>query len=230
METTLHRQLKALYADDPDCREVVVNGYRIDAIADGRLIEIQSAPLAAIRRKVAALVERHRVLVVKPLAARTLIVRRARRQGPVVSQRYSPSRETLYHLFAELVHFVDVFPHPRLELEVLLVEQEEHRRPRRRPRWRSKDYRVDDRLLREVHSRLRLGTPADLNALLPPHLPDPFTTADLATAAAIPRWLAQKVAYCLRKTGAASVAGKQRNTIVYRLLPAAKPAASRRAA
>jgi hypothetical protein len=217
METTLHRQLKALYADDPDCREVVVNGFRIDAIADGRLVEVQSAPLAAIRRKVAALLERHRVLVVKPLAARTLIVRRDRRGGPVVSQRYSPSRETLLHLFVELVHFVEVFPHPRLALEVLLVEQEEHRRTRRRRRWRGKDYRVDDRLLREVHSRLRLDTAADLAALLPPDLPPTFTTADLAAAAGIPRWLAQKSAYCLRKTGTAVSVGKQRHAVLYQL-------------
>ncbi|HUG90107.1 MAG TPA: hypothetical protein VML55_04685 [Planctomycetaceae bacterium] len=216
METTIHRQLKALYAGDPDCREVRVNGFRIDAIAEGRLVEIQSAPLSAIRRKVAALLERHRVLVVKPLAERTFIVRRGRRGGPVESQRYSPARETLFHLFVELVHFVDVFPHPRLDLDVLLVEQEEHRRPQVRRRWRSKEYRVDDRLLRRVNSRVRLRTAEDLGALLPAGLPAPFTTAEISRAAAVPRWLAQKIAYCLRKTGAIAPIGKRRNTILYR--------------
>ncbi|MBW3540618.1 MAG: hypothetical protein KY476_10120 [Planctomycetes bacterium] len=230
METTLHRQLKALYADDPNCREVLVDGYRIDAIADGRLVEIQSAPLAAIRRKVAALLERHRVRVVKPLAERTLIVRRARRGGPIVSKRYSPARESLYHLFVELVHFVDVFPHPRLEVDVLLVEQEEHRLPRRKRRWRSKDYRVEDRELREVRTSLTLCSAGDLIALLPPGLPSTFTTADLAATAAVPRWLAQKIAYCLRKTGSATVLGKLRRAVVYELTASCAAGPGREAA
>jgi hypothetical protein len=195
----------------------VVNGFRIDAIAGGRLIEIQSAPLAAIRRKVAALLERHRVLVVKPLAARTLIVKRARRRGPVKSQRYSPARAGLLDVFAELVHFIDVFPHPRLDLEILLVEQEEHRRPAPKRRWRSKGFRVDDRRLLSVNERLCLSTAGDLAALLPAGLPAAFTTSDIARAAGIPRWLAQKAAYCLRKSGALASIGKQRGAVVYEI-------------
>ena len=229
METTLHQQLKTLYAGDPDCREVVVNGFRIDAIADGRLIEIQSAPLAAIRRKVRALLERHRVLVVKPLAERTLIVRRARR-GPVESQRYSPARASLLNVFAELVHFIDVFPHPRLELEILLVEQEEHRRPAPKRRWRSKGFRVDDRRLLSVNQRLRLSTAGDLAALLPAGLPVAFTTSDIARNAGIPRWLAQKAAYCLRKAGGLASIGKQRGAVVYQMADADGTAEPLRAA
>ena len=70
METTLHRQLKSLYAVDSSQQEVTVDGYRIDAIADGRLIEIQYGSLGAIRDKIQALLVNHAVLVVKPLAAR----------------------------------------------------------------------------------------------------------------------------------------------------------------
>ena len=60
----------------------------------------------------------HDVHVVKPLAARKYLV--TRRRGKVVSARYSPSRETIYDLFYDLVHFVGVFPHPRLALEAVL--------------------------------------------------------------------------------------------------------------
>jgi hypothetical protein len=215
METTLHRQLKALYAPG-ESQEVALRGYRIDAIADdGRLVEIQQASLGAISRKVARLLEEHRVLVVKPLAARTYLVTRNRPQGQITSARYSPSRESWLHVFLDLVHFVGVFPHPRLTLEVVLTEQEEHRVPARRRRWRSKGYRVTDRLLRCVHGRLQLETAADLATLLPAGLAEPFSTADLARAANIPRWLAQKMAYCLRKTGTLRVTGKQRNAVLY---------------
>ncbi len=146
VESTLHRQLKALYGGSPGDCEVVVGGYRIDALAKGRLIEIQRASLSAIRSKIAELLESHRVTLVKPIPARTLITRRQRSGGDVASQRYSPLRRNVLHLFEELVHFGTVFPHPRLELEVILVEQEEQRIPRRKRRFNGPDYRVEDRL------------------------------------------------------------------------------------
>lgn len=216
METTLHRQLKAVYCDDPDGREVVVDGYRIDAIVGDELIEIQQAGLAALRDKVHDLLKSHRVRVVKPLAARKVLVKRKRRGGKVQSTRVSPKHATRFDLFDELVHFVTVFPHPRLTFEVLLTEQEEHRVGARKRRWRDKGYRVEDRHLVAITDRFTLRTPADLRTLLPPDLPQPFSTADIAEHAGIPRWLAQKAAYCLRQTGTAKLDGKTGNTLLYR--------------
>ena len=213
METTLHRELKRMYAPDAAGCEVSLAGFRIDAVDGGRLVEIQYGSLAAIRDKVRALLGGHTVHVVKPLAARKYLVTRKRRGGRIVSARYSPLRETHHHLFDDLVHFVGIFPHPNLTLEAVLTEQEEHRVPVKK-RW-GRRYRVDDRLLRGIVSRCCLRTAADLLSLLPAGLPCPFTTGDLATAAEIPRWLAQKMAYCLRKTGAAEEVGKRGNSLLY---------------
>jgi len=228
VETSLHRQLKSLYGGAQESRqEVQVDGYRIDAIEarTGRLIEIQSAPLAALRDKVRRLLEaEHKVLVVKPLVGNKRLIYRDCPDGEIRSTRKSPLQESWYHLFLEMVHFVGVFPHPGLTLEVLLTTQEEHRLPPQRRRRRAR-YRVQDRVLVGVDSRLRLRTAADLRKLLPPGLPPQFSTADLARVAGIPRWLAQKMAYCLRKTEAVQIAGKQRNTILY-----AVPSRRRRAA
>ena len=101
----------------------------------------------------------------------------------------------------------------------------EHRVTRVRRRRRGPDFRVEDRLLVDVVSTQRLKTAADLRKLLPATLPAKFTTGDLALHAAIPRWLAQKMAYCLKKTGAIDVVGKQGNAWIY-----ATPRRSRRAA
>jgi len=215
MESSLHRQLKELYGGSPEDCEVTVEGFRIDAIADGRLVEIQRASLSAIRAKIARLIERHRVTLVKPIAARTLIVRRESAGGPVVSQRYSPLKGNLFHLFAELVYFGTVFPNPRLQLEVILVEQEERRIPRPRRRFNGPDYRVEDRLLLNVVARRRFKTAADLAALLPRQLPSPFHTQDLAEAASIPRWLAQKTVYCLKRCGCIEPVGKLGRNVLY---------------
>jgi len=225
METSLHRELKAFYCGDPECREVQLDGYRIDAVVGGSLVEIQQASLAAIRHKTKKLLENHEMIVVKPLAATTTILRLARRNGPVASKRTSPRHETLFDLFQELVHFVDVFPHPRLTLEVLLIEQQETRIPRPKRWFRARDYTLADRRLTAVLERHLFRTSADLCRLLPEGLSDTFTTGDLARLAGIPRWLAQKMTYCLRRSGAAAVVGKQRNTVLYTISPVDRAAA-----
>ena len=217
MESTLHRELKLLYGGSADETEVRVDSYRIDAVVDGKLYEIQQASLGALRAKVRALLEDHRVVVVKPLASRKLLIRRATADGPIVSSRYSPLRETIYHLFVDLVYFIDLFPHRRLTLEVVLTEQEEHRVTKVRRRRFGPDYRVVDRTLREVVSTCSLRTLADLRKLLPATLESTFTTADLAREARIPRWVAQKMAYCLRKTGAIEHLGMQGRAQLYGL-------------
>ncbi len=225
METSLHRELKEFYCDDHAGREVLVRGYRIDAVVEGTLVEIQQASLAALRQKTRALLETHPVIVVKPLSARKTIVRLKRRNGPVASRRTSPRHETIHDIFQDLVHFVDVFPHPRLTLEVLLTEQEETRIPKRKRWFRSKDYSVAERRLVAVRSRHTFQTAADLARLLPAGLEAQFTTADIAGLAKIPRWLAQKMAYCLRRAGAIRVAGKRRNAVLYALAPVDRAAA-----
>ena len=222
MEHSIHRQLKSLYVTDTERHEVTVDGFRIDAVDEERLIEIQYGSLGAIRDKIRRLLRSHDVLVVKPLAERKQLLKRDVPEGPVVSTRKSPKKQTLWNLFDDLVHFVGVFPHPRLELEVLMTLQDEYRLPAEKKRRVSRGYILEDRLLSEVTGRAMLRTGDDLLAMLPdairpPERTEPFGTADLAAAAGISRPLARKVAYCLRRCGLAQVVGKEGNAILYQL-------------
>jgi hypothetical protein len=216
----LHQQLKQHYVSDPKRHEVVVGGFRIDAIdGRGRLIEIQCASLSAIRDKIRKLVADHQVIVVKPLAARKKIVTLHRRGGEIVSSRFSPARQAISHVFLELVHF-GVFPHPRLQLDILLTEQEEIRiPPTARSSWKKK-YSVEERTLVTVQRQVKLKSALDLWKALDIQLPEQFTTADLVECSGMPRWLAQKAAWCFRRMEFFTVCGKQGNAVVYRL---AKP-------
>ena len=220
METTLHRQLKALYAGGQARTEQRLAGfrYRIDAVRGEQLVEIQHGSLAAIRDKIAQLLARHRVLVVKPIVVRKTLVALSRKRGKELSRNASPKRGTVLDLFDELVYFTRVFPHENLTLETPLVEIEERRYPGhgKRRRWRAKDFVVEDQRLLAVVGVERFATHADLWRLLPPALAEPFHTGHLAEALGIRRWLAQRIAYCLRHTGAAAVAGKQGNAWLYR--------------
>lgn len=221
METTLHRQLKTLYAGT-DAQEVQIEGFRIDAVKGRQLIEVQCASLGALRDKLRTLLEGHKVLVVKPLASRKLLVNRESRAGATLSSRYSPVRQSLFYVFDELVHFCNVFPHRRLTLEVVLAVWEEHRIPRRRVRRFRPQHTVVDRVLQQVERTVSLRTVRDLADLLPTDLPLEFTTQELAAGAGVPRWLAQKAAYCLRKTGAVELIGKRGHALLYRRLVAAR--------
>jgi hypothetical protein len=218
METTLHRQLKALYAGPTARVEERIAGFRIDAVRDDQLVEIQHGGLAAIRAKIARLLQEHTVLVVKPLIIRKQLVRLSKRGGKELSRRLSPKQATLLDLFHELVYFTRVFPHPQLTLEVPLVEIEERRYPGhgRRRRWRRDDQVVEDQRLLAVVAVHRFQTAADLFSLLPTNLPRQFHSGHVADALGIRRWIAQRITYCLRQTGAAKTCGKAGNTLLYR--------------
>lgn len=217
METSLHRDLKKLYAGDEAQTEVILDKYRIDAVCGGQLIEIQHGSLAAIRDKIRSLLAGHQVLLVKPIVARKLLVKQSAPEGRVLSRRLSPKRGKLLDIFDELVYFTRVFPHPKLTLEIVLVEVEEWRYPGhgRRRRWRRNDQIVADQKLLSVGQSVRLCQASDLMRLIPGKLPRTFHTGHLAALAGIRRHEAQRVAYCLREMQAAEQVGKQGNALLY---------------
>ena len=226
METSLHRQLKEMYAGDDAQLEVPLAGYRIDAVNKGRLVEIQHGPLSAIRDKIRRLLEEHRVLVVKPLIVEKTLVKQDAKGGRVVARRKSPKRGSLLDLFDELVHFTRVFPHERLVIEAVLVTVEEWRYPGHgRRRWRRpNDHQVEDQRLVEVREVHRFRTAGDLRRLLPRRLPRPFHTGHLAERMDIDRWVAQRITYCLRNMGTIRTVGKKGNTHLYEFVAAEQAA------
>ncbi|MEN6451429.1 MAG: hypothetical protein ABFC96_13130 [Thermoguttaceae bacterium] len=226
METSLHRELKTLYAGQQVRYEVPLGAHRIDVISDGRLIEIQVASLGAIRDKIRLLLREHLVTVVKPIVVRKTLVKRKTENGPVTCRRLSPKRGVILDLFDELIHFGRVFPHQRLALDVPLVDIEEWRYPGhgRRRRWRRNDYRVEDQKLVAVHQTYCFHTAADLANLIDCPLPHPFHTGQLAASLGVPRWRAQRIAYCLRQAGAAREIGKQGNARLYEFTAVRKAA------
>ena len=217
METTLHQQLKRCYAQDENSTEVVLGKYRIDAIRDEELIEVQCASLSAIRDKCRSLLKQHQLRVVKPVVMRTRIAKAKKAGGPITSRRLSPKRGNLLELFDELIYFTRVFPHPNLVIEVPLIEVEQLRLPnkQRRRRWH-KDFKVADVRLETIQRSLELRTPSDLLSLLEiPETMGNFNTAQLATLIDRPRWHAQQIAYVRRKTGAIDPKGRDRSGIIY---------------
>jgi hypothetical protein len=225
METTLHRQLKQQYAGDDSQTEVRIGSFRIDAVRDDELIEIQHGSLAAIRDKVERLLANgHPLRIVKPMIARRLLVRLARKSGREVSRRYSPKKCTLFDIFHELIYFTRVFPHPGLILEVPLIHVEEWRYPGHgRRRWRREnDFQVQDQFLGKTIANHEFRTAHDMTRILPTNLPIPFHTGQLAESLGINRSTAQRVTYCLRNFGSITQVGKQGNALLYQIASSRK--------
>jgi hypothetical protein len=215
METSLHRTLKERYAAGGSGRpEIVIGGFRVDAVDQaGRLIEVQSGALGPLRGKLRLLLPEHRIRIIKPVVLKRRLIRKSTPTGPVLSTRQSPKRGRLFDVFDDLIGLVRVFPHTNLEIDVVGVTIEEVRLQRRR--WPG--YKVADRCLGETHETQSVVTALDLWALLPPGCEgrEPFTTYELAQMLDRPLSFAQRVAYCLRLTGAARVVGKQGNRLIY---------------
>ena len=208
-EKPLHASLKAWYAQPGDCFEVGVDGSVIDIVRGELLVEIQTRSFSALKRKLEKLVVSHTVRLVYPIAAKKWIVRLSDDGTVEQGRRKSPKHGAVTELFRELVSFPHLISHPNFSLEVLLIQEEEVRQQGLARNWRRRGWGTVERRLLNVVDRRLFATPADLAALIPASLEEPFTTAGLADAIHQPRWLAQKMTYCLRSAGAIAEAGKQ---------------------
>ena len=207
-ERSLHAQLKEWYANPRDRVEVPVEGYIIDLVRRGTLIEIQTRNFWAMKPKLDRLLPNHRLRLVHPIPAEKWIVT-TDVDGQLLRRTRSPKRGGYLDLFRELVRVPTVVDHPNLALEVLLVEVEELRCADGEGSWRRKGVSVRDTRLLQVCSTRRFRRGADLAALLPAELGDRFTNASLANTCGIHASLASKATYTLRCLGALRIAGKR---------------------
>jgi hypothetical protein len=195
-EGSLHASLKELYAEPDDEFEVPLGSFVIDIKRGNHLIEVQTVSFASMGKKLDHLLPDYQILLVHPIAVATYLDR------PGKNPRKSPKRGSIFSLFQELVSLPTLIDHPNLTIEVVLVSVTKAQVEDPRARRGRGGFRTVNRSLREIHRTHRFETATDLLDLLPIHdLPARFTTADLATAAGVPRDIAQRIAYCFRPLG-----------------------------
>jgi hypothetical protein len=214
-EKRLHSALKQWYAEPGDQLEVPVEGYVIDIVRGDLLVEIQTRNFASIKAKVIALTNDYAMRLVYPAVGEKWLLKLPPDGAGRAKRRKSPRRGSFEDVFSELVSFPELLASPNLSLEILLVHEEEVRRHDPRRRWRRRGWVTEERHLLAVVERRLFETPEDISALLPPELPEPFTTSDLASAIGRPRRLAQRMAYCLRKMHVIERVGKRSRAFLY---------------
>jgi hypothetical protein len=210
-ETPLHASLKAAVAPPGSRFEVVVDGFVIDAIHDGLLIEVQTRHVGSMKRKLERLLPTHRIRLVLPVATERWILKR----GDPPSRRRSPKHGHPADVARELVAIPHLLDHPNLELELVLVHEEEAREHRPGRAWRRRGWVTVDRRLLAVVERRPLQGAASLLGFVPAAVIDPFDTRELASVTGMARSTAQKLAYCLRSAGQLQVVGSAGNARLY---------------
>jgi len=206
-ETSLHSELKRQLAQPGDSLEVPYDGFIIDIVRGDLLIEIQTRSFSSLRGKLARLLTQNRVHLIHPIPLKKYIIRAGSDPGSQKKRR-SPKRGRLEHLFNEMVYIPDLISHPNFSLEILLTTEEEYWENTGAGSWRRKGWQITDRRLLSIQETRLFASKEDYVAFLPPGLPQPFTTLDLAAQAGIPRRLAQKMAYCLKVNEMIRLEGK----------------------
>jgi hypothetical protein len=215
-EQSLHNQLKEWYTGEDAEAEATVDGYVVDVVRDGLLIEVQTGNFSSIKGKLRDLLRGHRVRLVHPVPRVKHIVR-LDEDGAEVSRRRSPKRGRYEDVFYELVYIPEMCGLDGFELEVVLVDAEEYLIDDGRGSWRRRGWSVHDRRLVEVVERRVFTSPRDFIDLLPEGLPPEFTARQLAKAAGLRIRLAQKMVYCLRRMNAVEVCGRRGRANLYRV-------------
>ena len=214
-EKQLHASLKEWYAQPGDRFEVAVDGFVIDIVRDGLLLEIQTASIASIKSKLINLVRAHRIRLIYPIAEEKWIIKLVEDNCGEVTRRKSPKRGRVEDLFWEMVSFPQLLANQNFSLEVLLIREEEVRRYEGRRRWRRGGWVIEERRLLEVIDQRLFEEPADWREFVPEEL-ESFTVRDLAETMGIRRQLAQKMAYCLRKAKVVKLIGRRGRANLYR--------------
>ncbi|HTX73464.1 MAG TPA: hypothetical protein VMC79_11610 [Rectinemataceae bacterium] len=208
-EHSLHARLKEHLAGPGDRLEALVEGKVVDLVkADGELVEVQTANLGKITRKVLGLAASgRRVRVVHPIAVETIIRRLDPLTGELLSVRKSPKRGDFWSLFDELVRAPELIAAPNVTVEVLLVRNAVIRVRDGSGSWRRRGDSTKDRLLEEILSSVRLESRKDWLGLIPRSLDPPWSSALLGEELGIEDWRARKVLYSLCRAGLLTESG-----------------------
>ena len=207
-ECSLHSEIKKVYSLIGDQFEVKIGNYIVDILRANLIIEVQTKNFSALKEKLQALTENHRVRLVYPLAEKKWITQ-VTKDHVVLNSHKSPRKGRLTDLFAELVMIPHLIDEENFSLEVLLIDEDEVRCDDGKGSWRRKGVSIIDRKLLKVNDRILFQTKADYLKILPENLNEVFTNKELAKLAKIPIRTARQITYCLKKGGVVRLAGKK---------------------
>lgn len=219
-EKTLHAVLKNYIDPDEDHQEVPIDRFIADIYCGGRITEIQTANMNAMRDKLSCFLPQYSVRIVYPIPAEKWIIWVDPESGRLLKRNRSPLRGSFFHAFRELYKIRPFLGDPHLSFELLLIDIDEYRLLDGWSRDRKRGSHRYDRIPLRIRDRLLLTCPQDYMQLVPEGLPEPFSSADFASAAGFRKKGFSTVLLILTEMGVVERVGKKGNAWLYRITEA----------
>lgn len=216
-EKTLHAVLKNYIDPDEDHQEIPIDNYVADIYHDGRITEIQTAHMDAMRARLRCFLPQYPVRIVYPVPAEKWIIWVDPDTGELLKKNRSPLRGSFYHAFRELYRIRPFLLDPNLSFELMLIDLDEYRLLDGWSRDRKRGSHRYDRIPVRLRDRMVLTCPQDYMQFVPADLEEPFTSAEFAKAVGFRKKGFSTVLLILTEAGVVERIGKRGNSWLYRV-------------
>lgn len=177
-EKTVHGVLKQYLEPDPRYREVPVEGFVADICGPEGIIEIQSAGLYRLSKKLQVFLPHYPVTIVYPAVGTKHLIWIDPETGEYSKPRKSPKKNGACDALKELYGIRRWLSHPALEIRIILLELEEYKLLDGYGRERKLHSSRYDRVPLRIEQEIVLREPGDCMQLVPKSLQWPFTARD----------------------------------------------------
>lgn len=194
-ERTLHLILKKYFEPDSTLHEQKVGRYVADIKRGCEITEIQTRAFGAMRGKLIAFSEEHRVNVVYPIAATKYVTWIDPENGELSERRRSPKRGKPWDVLYELYALRPIMPLENVRFTLILCDIDEFRLLSARRDDKKRDASRYERIPTALVDVITLESASDFAALIPPELGEAFTAAEFKKAA---RMTSRTAGYAVR--------------------------------
>lgn len=215
-EKTLHAVLKRYFEPDAAKHEIRVDGFVADIVNDNGIIEIQTRSFNALRKKLGVFLQKGPVTVVYPIAETKWLSWLDEKTGEALSRRKSPKTGRPWEAFFEFYRIKPLLKNPNLTLCVVMLDMEEYRLLNGWSADRKRGSTRFERIPSSLKDEILIRRPVDYQKLLPPGLPERFTSADFKEKGRVSRSVAQTALNILYFMGVVEREGKKGNAFLYR--------------
>ncbi|AEJ19834.1 hypothetical protein [Gracilinema caldarium] len=236
-ESTLHNQLKELYAGTEGQVEVPIETFICDCrTKHGELIEVQTNSFGPLRYKLQIIAKNYCIKIIHPIV-RNRIIETYSADRVLLRKRLSPKKGSIWDLFKALIFAPELIIHKNIILELVALDITDTRIEDGKGSWRRKGISLKDKALLSLHDTRTLLYPVDYQSFLPSCIGETFTIRDFYNG--IKDWqishpplssslfsepileplsysTAQKAIYVLHRIGLLKRTGKKGNFYLYR--------------
>ena len=224
-ERSQHLILKRYFEPDTGKHEIPISGYVADIYGDAGVIEIQTSGFGALRGKLEVFLREHKVTLVYPRALKKRVIWTDPETGAASVGNYRKDPRARYAILAELLYIAAYFPHPNLQVLVLLTAASDHRLLDGYGKDRKMRATKTDMVPEEILEIIPLRGPGDVLGLLPLSPGDRTTREELAALfGARGRRLWNMIRF-LEDAGVLVRSGKEGRRIIYTVAEIEAPGA-----